>query len=138
VREAHERDTLFVGQRRRPRPLERRELPPITLGLRERLLPGALERAGDEAVLGLAGVVLAAEALGLVLGPLEREPLLGKSLVMFALKLGNRSRRGGDAGRADRLKEGVGDGAIESAAAERLAGPLGTVQVAAAHAGVAR
>jgi hypothetical protein len=95
------------------------------------------ERARDEAVLGLAGVELEAGPIGRELGPLEREPMVVQALFVLALELLDRARRGPHAGRGDRLQEGRGDRPVDAQAAERLAGPLGGVQLMAAHAGIA-
>ena len=107
-----------------------------TLG--ERVLERAFEGARDEPVLGLAGVELAARAVGLELGALEREALAGE-----ALRRAGRSSSpiapavARDAGRGDGLQERGGDGLVEPPAAERLAGAAGAVQVMAAHARIA-
>jgi hypothetical protein len=94
AREAAERAALLGGERRRPRLLERGKLAALALDVGERLLEPLLERAGDQAVLGLAGVELAARPLGLELGPLEREPLAVRALFVLALELLDRPRRG--------------------------------------------
>ena len=73
--------------------LELGELAQFALELGERLLEPALERAGDEAVLRLAGVELALRALGFELGALDRELLPVQALVVLALELADRLRR---------------------------------------------
>ena len=65
------------------RALELGELAPFALQLRRAPPRGASERAGDEAVLGLARVELALRALGLELGALDREPLAGQALFVL-------------------------------------------------------
>ena len=59
----------------------------------ERVLERAFEGARDEPVLGLAGVELAARAVGLELGALEREALAGEPLVVLVLQLARPRRR---------------------------------------------
>ena len=87
AREAGKRGSLLGSERRGPRLLERGQLPALALDLGERLLEPLLERARDQAVLGLAGVELAAGPVGLELGPLEREPLAAQALRVLALEL---------------------------------------------------
>jgi len=62
-REALERLALLVGERGGAGLLESRELAVLALDRGERVLERALERACDEAVLGLAGVELPAGAV---------------------------------------------------------------------------
>jgi hypothetical protein len=89
-------------------------------------------------VLVLAGVELAARPVGLELGALDREPLAGEPLVVLALDLLDRLRRGPHAGRRDRVQKRLHDRLLEPQAADRLAGAIGAVQVVGAHAGIAR
>src|SRR5207253_532986 len=136
--ESGKRLPLLLGERGRPGAVERCKLALFALDGDECLLVGALKRARDEPVLGLAGVVLALRARGLVLGPLKRELLLSEPLGVSGLELGRRLGAGTKPGRGHRLEEGVGDGAVEPGAAQRLTGAIGAVQVTATHAGVAR
>ena len=94
----------------------------------ERVLERAFEGARDEAVLGLAGVELAPRAVGLELGALEREPLAGEPRSCWSSSSRDRAGGRGDAGRGDGLQERGGDGLVEAAAAERLAGLVGGMQ----------
>ena len=87
ARDARERLALGGGQRFGAAALELGELATFTLELAERRLQARLERARDEPVLGLAGVELAARAVGLELGALDGEPLTGEALVVLALDL---------------------------------------------------
>ena len=93
AREPRERGALVVGQRRRPGLLERGELAALALDGGERVLERAFEGAGDEAVLGLAGVELAARAVGLELGALDGEALAGEPLVVLVMQLARPRRR---------------------------------------------
>ena len=96
AREPRERGALVVGQRRRAGLLERGELAALALDGGQRVLERAFEGAGDEAVLGLAGVELAARAVGLELGALEREALAGEPLVVLVMQLAHRAGGRGD------------------------------------------
>src|SRR5207244_1454078 len=91
----------------------------------------------DEAVFGFARVELAARAVGFELGPFEREPLTGEPGVVLLMQLADRAGGRSDAGGGHGVQEGGGDGLVEAAAAKRLAGLLGCVELVAAHAGIA-
>jgi hypothetical protein len=105
TRDASERFALGRRQRLRSAALELGELAALALELRQRGLEPGFERAGDESVLGLAGVELAPGAACFKLGALDREPLPGESLVVLALELLDRLRRRSDPGRRDGLEE---------------------------------
>ena len=123
ARQARQRASLEVGQRRRPGVLERGERALLAL---DRPVSASsslrFQGAGDEAVLGLAGVELAVRAVGLELGALEREALAGQPRLVLVLELGDRPGRRGHAGRGDGLEERRGDRLVQPPAAERLAG----------------
>ena len=120
ARQAGKRSALVGGERGGPRLLERGQPAALALDLSQCRLEPPLERAHDQAVLGLAGVELAAGPLGLEVEPLEGEPLAGDALRVLALELIDRPRRGPHAGRGDRLQEGPGDRPVDPQAAERL------------------
>lgn len=80
---------FYLGQRRGATPVQLIERAALLLGLGERLFEGALKRAGDEPVLGLAGVELAAPSLRLELGTLECERLQPPALGVLGLELVN-------------------------------------------------
>ena len=103
--------------------------------LGEALFPFALQRAGDEPVLGLAGVELAAGALGVDLRALELQ--LGRAHPRLVVGVGvlDRAQRRLDPGRSQRLEHGVEHDLLDPPAADRLAA-LGAVELVAAHARV--
>ena len=117
---------LLVGERVRAlgRDLGQRALGGADLG--EALLPFALERAGDEPVLGLAGVELAPGALGVDLRALELQ--LGRAHPRVVISVGvlDRAERRLDPGRCQRLEDGVEHDPLDPPPADRLAA-LGAV-----------
>jgi hypothetical protein len=62
------------------------ELASFALDLGRRDVKPRLERAGDEAVLGFAGVELGLRMSGFELSALDREPLAGQALLVLALE----------------------------------------------------
>ena len=60
------------------------------------LLPGSLERARDETILRLNGIILASRPLGLVAGALSAKTPLPLELPAFLLQLPHRGDRDGD------------------------------------------
>src|SRR6188472_2286261 len=84
----------------------------------ERLLPFALQAAGDEAVLGLDSAVAPLGALRLILGALDLQPpLLQRGVVILLERLG-RGERGLDAGGGERGQQRVGDRLVDLGAAD--------------------
>ena len=76
----------------------------------EGVLERSFEGAGDESVLGLARVELAARAVGFELGALDGEALPGEQLVVLVLQLADRAGGGRDPGRGHGFQERGGDG----------------------------
>ena len=109
----------------------------FALNEREGLFERALKGTGDEAVLGLARVVLALAAGGFELGALERDALQTNALLVVVEEVLDRARRRVHAGRSDGLKKRIGDGAVKAQPADRLAGPPGAVHLVRTRAQVA-
>lgn len=82
---------------------------------------GVFERAGDEAILGFAGVVLAARPLGLVGSALDREALQSDALVVRGLQGLEGVGCGVEPGRGDGVEKRLRDGAVDAQRADRLA-----------------
>jgi hypothetical protein len=122
ARQPRESGPFVVGQRRGPSLLERGELAALALDGRERVLERSFEGARDEPVLGLARVELASRAIGLELGALDGEALAGEPLVVLVMQLSDGPGGRGNASWCHGLQERGGDGLVEAAAAERLAG----------------
>jgi hypothetical protein len=101
--ELDERFALLVGEGCGAGALELGELSALALEVGERLLERAFQCASNEPVLGLAGVVFALGAVGLVLGALEREPLPREPLLVLVFELTDRAGGRGDPGRRGRL-----------------------------------
>jgi hypothetical protein len=72
----------------------------------------AFEGAGDEAVLGLAGVELASGAVGVELRALNRQALPCQPRLVLVGELADRARGRRDGGRRDGFEERVGDGVV--------------------------
>ena len=109
---------LVLGERPRALLLAQRELG-LGLGeLCERVLPVALQAAGDEPVLGLDLAIAALGPLGLVLGALDLQPpLLQRRVVVLLERLG-RLQRGLHAGRRQRGEQRAGDRLVDLTSAD--------------------
>ena len=84
----------------------------------ERVLPVALEAAGDEPVLGLDLAIAPLRPVGLVSGALDLQPpLLQRRVVVLLERLG-RLQRGLHPGRRERGEQRAGDGLVDLAAAD--------------------
>ena len=84
----------------------------------ERLLPIALQAAGDEAVLGLDSAVAPLGALRLILGALDLQPpLLERGVVIVLERLG-RGERGLHSGGRERGQQRVGDRLVDLGTAD--------------------
>ena len=109
---------LVRGQRARALLLAQRELG-LGLGeLAERVLPVALQAAGDEPVLGLDLAVAALGPVGLVSGALDLQPPLLQRGVVVLLERFGRLQRGLHAGRGERGEQRAGDGLVDLTAAD--------------------
>ena len=106
---------LCLGERPRALVLAQRELGLGVGELAERVLPVALEAAGDEPVLGLDLAVAALGPLGLVLGALDLQPpLLERGVVVLLERLGG-VQRGLHAGGGERGQQRAGDRLVDLA-----------------------
>jgi hypothetical protein len=100
------------------------------IDLGQRLLKRALERSGDEPVLGLTGIELASAPAGLKLGVLDSQLPQPHTLLVLGLELIEPAAGRLDSGRVDCLQERVDDGAVKPSPADRLArtaGPLSQI-----------
>ena len=115
---ASSRSRSCVGERARSLLFAQRELG-LGLGeLAERVLPVALQAAGDEPVLGLDLAIAALGSLGLVSGALDLQPpLLQRGVVVLLERFGG-LQRGLHAGRGERGEQRAGDGLVDLAAAD--------------------
>ena len=84
----------------------------------ERVLPVALEAAGDEPVLGLDLAVAALRPLGLVSGALDLQPPLRERGVVVLLERFGRVQRGLHPGGGERGEQRAGDGLVDLTAAD--------------------
>ena len=85
---------------------------------RERVLPVALQAAGDEPVLGLDLAVAALGPVGLVSGALDLQPPLLQRGVVVVLERFGRLQRGLHAGGGERGEQRAGDGLVDLTAAD--------------------
>ena len=86
--------------------------------LAERVLPVALQAAGDEPVLGLDLAIATLGPIGLVSGALDLQPpLLQRGVVVLFERLGC-LQRGLHAGRGERGEQRAGDGLVDLSAAD--------------------
>jgi hypothetical protein len=107
---------LGGGERLRSAALELGELAALALEILRRGLEPGLQRAGDEPVLGLAGVKLAPRPPGFELRALDREALADESLVVLALELLDRLRGRSDPGGRDGLEKRGRDRPLQAGA----------------------
>jgi hypothetical protein len=121
--EARERLSLLVAEGRGAAAFELAGNALLSVEFGQRGFERVLEGAGDEPMLGFAGVVLAARAFGLVGGAFDGEALQRDALVVRGLQ-GSESAGGGvDASRSDGIQERLRDGAVDAQRADRLARP---------------
>jgi hypothetical protein len=130
--ETAHRPPLRIGQRRRPLPVKLGQRAALPLGLGERLLPGSLQRSGDEPVLRFARIELPATAFGFELGALKGERLHSAALRVLGFELVDRGGGRVNPGGVDRVEERLDDRGVQSQPADRLARPAGCLHLVGA------
>ena len=116
---------LSGRERRRTSSVQGGERALLALDRAEGVLEPAFQGASDEAVLGLAGVELAARAIGLKLRAFEREALALNACVVLIGELADRAGGRGNGRWGDGVKERGGDSPSQGGCrrASRRSGP---------------